>query len=44
VLVAKTKGPEEWKAVTSAISTLVEEVTLLEIMHNTRRICGRREE
>jgi proliferating cell nuclear antigen len=27
VLVAKTKGPEEWKAVTSAISTLVEEAT-----------------
>ncbi len=27
MLVAKTKGPEEWKAVTSAISTLVEEAT-----------------
>lgn len=27
MLVAKTKGPDEWKAVTSAISTLVEEAT-----------------
>ncbi|MFQ5940278.1 MAG: proliferating cell nuclear antigen (pcna) [Nitrososphaerales archaeon] len=26
-LVAKTKGPDEWKAITSAISTLVEEAT-----------------
>lgn len=26
-LIAKTKGPDEWKAITSAISTLVEEAT-----------------
>ena len=27
VFVAKTKSPEEWKAVASAISTLVDEAT-----------------
>ncbi len=27
MLIAKTKGPDEWKAVTSAISTLIEEAT-----------------
>ncbi|MGH9909489.1 MAG: proliferating cell nuclear antigen (pcna), partial [Nitrososphaerales archaeon] len=26
-LIAKTKGPDEWRAITSAISTLVEEAT-----------------